>query len=276
MYNSDSINYEEALDVAVIAAHEAGIKIIENLGNIGFSMKEEAGRSDLVVVTELDREIQSDIVAKLHNWNPNIPVIGEEGTRGNLDDQEVVWHVDPVDGTRWLIRGLPFCTSMIALSIGGKVMTSVIEHPSEHDTYTAIRGVGAFRNGESISVSNRSLANAVVSFEYRPEDIEALGLHAHLRGIADATFQTLNNGYELAMVASGKIDAKVTRRPYGKAWDFAAGTLLVAEAGGFVKNHGQNDYRDGDPNFFAGSKIVYEELLRDAAFSRLLSTSLMP
>ena len=70
----------------------------------------------------------------------------------------------------------------------------------------------------------------------------------------------ISAGFEYAMVASGKLDARISLDPYGKIWDFAPGSLLVAEAGGVVANIGSKGYDYRNFNFIAANPVIYKEL----------------
>lgn len=81
------------------------------------------------------------------------------------NQKPTTWLVDPIDGTAHFIRGIPFCTTMVALIEDNQVVMSVIHDIANNDTYWAIRGQGAYRNGERIYVSDRPLKQGLVSFE---------------------------------------------------------------------------------------------------------------
>jgi len=192
------------------------------------------------------------------NFDDSIGFRGEEfGVENHAD---ITWLVDPIDGTSHFVRGIPFCTTMIALVENGTVVMSVINDFVREETYWAIRGKGAFKDGERIFVSNRPLSQAVLSFETRLENPENIESFIKVRKAAGGILSTINCGFEFTMIASGKLDARITQDPYGHDWDYAPGTLLVEEAGGIVKNHGSNNYDFTNHNYIAANPLVFKEL----------------
>lgn len=209
------------------------------------------------VVTKQDVEIEERVSTELAQVYPNISFVGEE--HGGNREASRFWIMDPIDGTQHFVRGLPFCTSMIALIENGVVTFSAIYDFVNDDMYWAERGRGAFCNGERLQVSNRTLAQGYIGYESNLEKEKNLKLYLTLRK-QTVVFQSINAGWEYAMVASGKLDARICLDPYGKDYDYAPGSLLVSEAGGIVANIGSTDYDYRNTSFIAANPAIYKDL----------------
>ena len=212
------------------------------------------------VVTKTDIEIEKLVSTELAQIYPDISFVGEEC--GGNREEERFWIMDPIDGTAHFVRGLPFCTSMIALIENGIVTFSAIYDFVNDDMYWAERGMGAFKNDERLKVSNRTLAEAYIGYESNLEREENLGLYLNLQS-RTVIFQSINSGWEYAMVASGKLDARICLDPFGKDYDYAPGSLLVSEAGGIVTNIGSAEYDYRNTNFIVANPAIHEELTSD-------------
>src|SRR3712207_4609694 len=162
-------------------------------------------------------------------------MLAEEG--GEVEGQgDVRWIVDPLDGTTNYAHGLPvFCTS-IALERDGEVILGVVHDPMAGATYTAERGSGATLNGEHIVVSDTDepiRALLATGFPYDREDMPAsLDLFGRFAMRTQSMRRLGSAALDLCYVATGRLDGYYERGI--KAWDIAAGTLILREAGGKV------------------------------------------
>ena len=255
----DDKKLQKALEVAIESAQNAGTELIQHYGKIGPESKKETGDEAGDVVTRLDRKTESFLSKKFKEFDPKIGFRGEEfGVESHAD---ITWLVDPIDGTSHFIRGLPFCTTMIALVDNGTVVLAVINDFVRKNTYWAVRGQGAFMDGKRIYVSDRPLSKAVLSFEAKLDKPENMDTYLKVRKAAGGMVHTVNCGFEFSMVASGKLDARITKDPYGYDWDYAPGSLLVEEAGGVVRNHGKKSFDYTNHDFIAANPNVYKDLI---------------
>lgn len=197
------------------------------------------------VVTETDREIERHLREEFRKLDPSIGFVGEEfgGDRSIARH----WLCDPIDGTLGFVRGLAFCTTMVSLIEDGNVVFAAIYDFVRDEMYHAQKGGGAFCNDARIKVSSRPVEESCIAYEtrFRLND----NMDRFLRMQEKTVFiKTLTAGYEMILVASGKIEGRVGFDPYGYDYDFAPGSLLVCEAGGIVSNLGKMpyDYRDTD------------------------------
>jgi myo-inositol-1(or 4)-monophosphatase len=247
--------------------YSAAIEVVRELGE---TLRKQFGKAQPVrnkgelavdVVTSLDTEVEQLLITRLKEAYPDIGFEGEEF--GVTQAAERIWLVDPIDGTAHFVRGIPFCTTMVALVDGGEVVFSVIYDFVRDDVYVAEKHRGARLNGELIRVSDRSLSNAYVAVEANLDRAENVAAYVSLRKRC-IVMETINCGFEFCLVATGKIEGRICMDPFGHDWDFAAGSLLVAEAGGVVANIGRSAYAYRDHNFLATNRAVYAQLTTGA------------
>jgi len=214
------------------------------------------------VVTRLDQEVETYLKEEFYKLDPSIGFAGEE--YGGSRDKKKLWLVDPIDGTMHYVRGIPFCTTMVALIEDGQVIFSAIYDFRNDIMYHAEKAKGAFENGKKIEVSKRDLKNSVVALETnlaKPVNVE---LRNKVREVS-MLLQTISAGYEFVLVATGKLEARICVDPFGKDYDFAPGSLLVSEAGGAVTNLGLTTYDYRNTNLIAGNKNIVESFTRGAS-----------
>jgi myo-inositol-1(or 4)-monophosphatase len=135
-----------------------------------------------------------------------------------------VWVVDPIDGTRDYIRSRPGWAVSVALVERGRAVLAVLDAPARAETWTAVLGAGAWRNGVRLRASDRTeLAGARVPADALPKADRDLAAAPKPNSIA----------LRVASVAAGEADLLATQR-WGHEWDIAAATLLANEAGAVV------------------------------------------
>lgn len=224
-------------------------------GNVQVRNNKGNGAHD--VVTEIDHAIEKMLAEELAKIDPGSAFVGEEF--GGDRSAERFYLCDPIDGTSHFVRGLPYCTTMLAKIERGEVVFSLIYDFVNDVMYRAEKGKGATANGVSIHVSDRSIEDAYVSWETHLDKPENLEIFQRLRSRV-ATFKTLSAGHEFVLVATGKIEARICFDPWGKDYDFAPGCLLVSEAGGVVGNLGERSYDYQNTNFIAANVPVFTAL----------------
>jgi myo-inositol-1(or 4)-monophosphatase len=209
------------------------------------------------VVTKLDTAVEEFTCHQLQKIYPDITFVGEEN--GGNREAERFWLMDPIDGTGHFIRGLPLCTSMLALIEEGQVTFGAVYDFLQDKMYWAQKGQGAFCDTARLQVASRTLKQSYLACE---TDLNKKENHLLFRKLQEMTvpLTSINAGWELAMVAAGKLDGRICCSPFGYDYDYAPGTLLIAEAGGVVANLGVKsfDYRNLD--FIAASPTVFAEL----------------
>lgn len=159
-------------------------------------------------------------------------------------ERHAVWVVDPIDGTSSFIGGIAEWTVSVGLVLGGEVVVGVVFNPATGETYHAVRGEGAFRDGEPIHVSHTaedavSPSLAASRAEMRRGDFAGLDARWRLTPLGSTT-------YKMMYVADGRADAFLSRGPKSE-WDLCAAALVVAEAGGRVTDASGADLRFNQP-----------------------------
>lgn len=217
------------------------------------------------IVTELDIRVENFLRDELAKPFPDIPFVGEE--TGGDRSAETKWLCDPIDGTMHYVRGLPFCTTMLALIDRDEVIFSAIYDFVRDELFHAQRGKGAFQDDEKISVSHRPIDGAFLSYETHIEKPERYQTFCKLRD-RSVMMKTCNAGWDSSRVAMGKFEARVIFDGYGKDYDFAPGSLLIDEAGGTVANLGKTTYLYTELDHIAANPYVFEALTqgKDAVF----------
>jgi myo-inositol-1(or 4)-monophosphatase len=209
------------------------------------------------VVTKVDTDVEKFLEDRLKVVDTGAGFYGEEfGHRG---DKDRFWICDPVDGTACFVRGIPVCTTMLALIEDGKVIFSAVYDFVRDELYHAELGRGAYLNGKPIQVSKRVKGEWYVAWETHLDKKENLDTFVRLRDLAGLV-KFMCSGYEQALVACGKLDARIVFDGWGKDWDYAPGTLLVSEAGGMVANIGKSTYDYKNHDFLIANREIYSAL----------------
>jgi histidinol-phosphatase len=193
-------------------------------------------KSDGTPVTDADRGAERLIRDRLEELYPDDSVLGEEED-DHIGSSSRTWIVDPIDGTKAFTRGVPLYSNLLAVVDDHGPLIGVINLPALNTTVYAGRGLGCFRDGRPVHVSDRRAPTDCVlsssGFTNWPDD--------SLLGVKRAGFQlrTWGDGYGYAMVACGAIDAMVD--PEVSLWDIAPMPVILAEAGGRFGGTDGND-----------------------------------
>ena len=196
-------------------------------------------------VSYVDKESERKIVARLKEILPDAGFITEEKTtEQKAKDANLVWVVDPLDGTTNFIHDLaPYCVC-IALRNQTDLLLGVVYEVTRKELYSAAKGMGAYLNGKPLRVSERRvLDDALVMIGY-PYNAEAwrpfcLNLTGRLYGHCASIRSNGSAEAELCYVAAGKID--VYLESFIQPWDVAAGACILREAGGRISDYDGTD-----------------------------------
>lgn len=216
------------------------------------------------IVTDADREVEALIRARLDAARPDDGFLGEESGAGS-GTSGVTWVVDPIDGTVNYAYGMPAYSVSIAAVRGvpepdsWEVLAAVVNAPALGEMFTAARGHGAWAGGNRLEVTAETSAGALLAtgFGYDPATHD--GDLATVRRVMPMARDLRRSGsaaIDLAYVAAGRLDGYFERGL--KPWDFAAGTLLVSEAGGVVSRAELGSQR---PMLIAGGVDLHARLL---------------
>jgi len=220
----------DIMRVAVSAAREAGGVLLEGYG----AAKGVRVKPDGSLVTLWDKRVERLVVRRIRGAFPSHGILAEEGSTGGRGS-EYCWVIDPLDGTHNFIRGAGHFGVSIGVTRAGEFVAGVVNLPREKELYVAELGSGAWRNGKRIHVSRfRRLDQCSLCFDssmrYAPDLMSAV-----MRDLGCRVFNLRMFGSSvrtLTSLAEGAVDAAVEfdDRP----WDFAAGVVLIREAGGAV------------------------------------------
>ncbi len=222
------------IEAALSAAREAG-EVLRK----GFGWQHSVRyKGEVDLVTEVDEQAERVIKEILLGAFPSYGMLAEEGGE-QRGEEDARWIVDPLDGTTNYAHGLPiFCVS-IALERAGELVLGVVYDPMREETYVAQCGGGATLNNEPIRVSDTDepiQALIATGFPYdRNKMPEALDLFGRFAALTRGMRRLGSTALDLCYVASGRLDGYYERGIW--AWDIAAGSLILEEAGGKVTNY---------------------------------------
>jgi histidinol-phosphatase len=189
-------------------------------------------KPDLTPVTEADRDVERAIRRILSRSRPAHAVLGEELGDDGGGGAGWRWVLDPIDGTKNYVRGIPVWATCIGLQRDGEGMVGVVSAPALGRRWWAARGEGAFADGQPIRVSAvADLADAQLGYDSVP-GFEAHGLGDGFLGLARRCWRTrgLGDFWSHVLVAEGAVEIAV--EPEVSLWDVAAVQVIVEEAGG--------------------------------------------
>jgi myo-inositol-1(or 4)-monophosphatase len=253
------------VDVAIAAAKEAGKVLLGHFGSIEPSAVVEKAKND--VVSQADGESEAVLRRVLLGAHPSDVFLGEETGLSGADASSPAWICDPLDGTANFVRGFPHFAVSIARTRGGllgPVEVGVVWDPVKNDLFAAEAGSGAFRNGARMRVAPRaSLDGAALATGFPFRQQHRIDLYLSIfreaflnsRSIRRAGSAALDLAYTAAGIFDGFFEFGLS------PWDTAAGSLLVAEAGGVVTDfEGGGTWRTRG-NLVAGSPGTHAGLL---------------
>ena len=261
------------LNAAIDVAREAGALIAE-LSTQPLEIKHKR-RFDLVTVA--DRRSEALIVGKLRQRFPDHAIVAEEG--GNhRSSSEYCWYVDPLDGTTNYAHGFPVYCVTLGLAQRGEVIAGVVYDPTRNETFIAERGAGAYLNGQRLHVSpTETLNDSLLATGFPPfasnHDLN-IQFYYRFTELSHGVRRAGSAALDLCTVAAGRFEGFWELKL--NAWDKAAGTLMVTEAGGRI-----GDVRGNPFNLLADDVLVSNGLVHDqmlAVFAEILAhrTSELP
>lgn len=250
---SDALAALERIKPTVIAV---GDMQKERLGRAELAFSRKSSQIDLV--TEVDVASEKILVDFIRKNFPGHDILAEEsGLSGGAADYR--WVIDPLDGTTNYAQGLPIFAVSVALEYKGETLLGIVNTPVTGQLFTAVRGHGAYLNGERIAVAEKSELGECVLATGFPYDIASHPVNNlnYFNSIVVKTRAVRRMGaaaYDLACVAAGKFDGywEMTLSP----WDMAAGALLVEEAGGVVRRFRQ----DRGISLMAGNPVICDKI----------------
>ncbi|MGE0609051.1 MAG: inositol monophosphatase [Pirellulales bacterium] len=238
------------------AARAGGAVLQEWAGK--FSVREK-GPADLV--TEADLASQEAVKKVVLGAFPQHGFLGEEGGYVPVEDGGYRWVVDPLDGTTNYVHGVPQYAVSVALEQGDTLLAATVFDPCSQECFTAAAGQGAWLNGRKIVPSDVTAANRSLVAVSLPPTVQRSGaeIPALVESMmaAQAIRRMGSAALNLAYVACGRFDAAWAADT--KAWDVAAGFLLIREAGGIITDLDGSRATLVRPRFLAASTAPLHE-----------------
>jgi len=247
------------LKTAVVAVKQAGPIFKKYFGCPKSVSIKHGDPHDLV--TEVDRKIETEFRKFINKKFPDHKVIGEEFGTPTLLKNDLVWIIDPIDGTTNYIQGLPMACISIGLWDNKGPLVGVVYNPILNELYTAQRGKGAFLNGRRLRVSKinkfrlayggfgwgRDIAIAIKSFPL------VISNTKKIRTLGSSTL-------EICLIARGVYDFLIQKRI--NIWDYAAAVLVLTEAGGHATDTRGLPINIGSKSILATNGKIHKEILQ--------------
>jgi histidinol-phosphatase len=228
------------------------------LGRFGADDLVVETKPDLTPVTEADRAVELALRERIAAARPPDAVIGEEfGAADGVGPRR--WIIDPIDGTKSYVRGIPTWATLIGLSVDGEDTVGVVSMPALGKRWWASAGAGAFADGRPIHVSEvDALADSQLAWS-GIEDWDAVGRLDAIVALGRACWRTrgVGDAWQYMLVAEGS--AEIALDPEVSIWDLAAIKVVIEEAGGRFTDLAGVRTADG------GSGIATNGLVHEAA-----------
>ncbi len=257
------MNQPALLNIGLMAARKGAVELEFAVKKLHKLKVEKKGSTDYV--TEVDRRVEQIIFEDIKSYYPEHNFLGEESGE-EINNSNVTWILDPIDGTTNFINGFPhYCISLCA-SVDGVPTHGVIIDPTRREEFSASKGKGAQLNGERIRVSDqKNLTDALLSCSSRstPEQnykYNLLGTFMELYKNEITIRRTGCSALDLAYIAAGRLDGF-----WGnglKPWDVAAGIVIAEEAGALLSDFHGNPKYHGSENIVCCSPKCFKPILQ--------------
>jgi len=260
-------DFSAEMDLAQRAARRAGEAILSFWRE---AQSFEYKADDKGLVTRADRSAEHAILELLQRDSPH-PVVSEESAPRKRPDA-LCWVVDPLDGTSNFARRLPFFSTTLALVEGAQIHIAVTYDPLRDLLYRARRGGGAFLGDERLVVSGIRDGRAGILFLNHGYGASDRSRFARLTRLLSGVYDIRKLGstaLELCHIAAGSAEAFLCSGD--ELWDFAAGLLLVSEAGGRVSDWHGRPWDQDTSRLFVSNGRVHEDILDRLRGTDLLS-----
>ncbi len=261
---------EEYFSVARQAAKAAGSLIQENWQKT----KKVRYKSAIDLVTTIDREAEERIVRILHEHFPDHSILAEEETAIVGSQNGYRWIIDPLDGTTNFAHAYPHFSVSIALERENEIILGLVYDPLREENFEAAKGQGAFLNGKAIRTSNvAELDKALLATGFPYDRRERADYYlAFLRAYLVRSQCIRRNGsaaLDLCYLACGRIDGFWECKLH--AWDTAAASVIVQEAGGSLSDFSGNEFSIWSEETLASNGLIHTEMVRVAMGAKTLT-----
>lgn len=251
------------LKSTLLKATQAGAKVLQEYFNGTFTISHKSTVNDLV--TEADKKAEAAIIQAIQADYPDHQILSEE-IGAISTGSSVKWIIDPIDGTVNFAHGIPICCVSIGVEQDGEMILGAVYNPLMNELFFAQKGFGATLNDRRISVSSKpGIANAclVTGFAYQYEQSAMKPLAVLERFITRGLpVRRLGSAaIDLCWVAAGRFDG--FWEGHLNAWDSAAGSLIVQEAGGKVTDFSGKAYSPYQKQIVATNGLIHDDLLKE-------------
>lgn len=215
-------------------------------------------------VTKVDFAVQEYMRTELKKLTPDVLLLAEEQKNDNLDPAKSYWILDPIDGTTNLIHDYRMSAVSLGLFDNGQIVFGVVYNPFSEETFHAVQGEGAYLNGRPIHVSHREdFGTCIISLGSTPyEKDKADMLFPIFQRVFTRTAdfrRSASAALDLCYTAVGRIDGYLEFNI--KPWDYAAGALIVEEAGGVITDwEGKPLHYLQNANVITATPEIHEQL----------------
>jgi myo-inositol-1(or 4)-monophosphatase len=252
-----------ALNVMTTAARKAGRKLTRDFGEVENLQISFKGPADFV--TAADQRTERMLIEELSKARPGYNFLVEEQGVIEGPDKSHRFIIDPLDGTTNFLHGIPHFAISIALEREGQLVSAVIHNPVTDEMYTAEKGHGAYLNDKRLRVANRkhlkeSLFATGIPFLGKEGHESFLNELSTVMGLCSGVRRFGSASLDLAYVAAGRYDGFWERGL--RAWDIAAGILIVREAGGMVSDLGGGTRTLETGDILAANETIHPQLLK--------------
>ena len=243
--------------IGIEAARKAGEVLVDNFNkNHKISTK-----PDGTLVTDIDLRAEEEIMKTIKRKFPEDEILSEENVYP-AKGAHYRWIIDPLDGTHNYIRGVNIVGTSIALEFNKEIVVGIIHMPFTKELYFASKGGGSYLNDRRIYVSKKSLRETTLIYDSNIINEQSEVMISHLKKLKNNVFIMRMFGStarSLSYIAEGKADLEIEYTD--KIWDFAAGAILVEEAGGKFTNHKGNRWNIDITDYIASNGFIHDEIL---------------
>ncbi len=255
--------------IATLAALKAGDLLKKGFGTVITDVTTKEGRHNFV--THWDKKAEECILGMIKTHFPEHSFLAEESGVSEQVEEGIKWIIDPLDGTINFMHSIPMFSVSIAASSQEEVLTGVVYNPMTHELFVAEKENGAYLNGNRLRVTETNILDSAICATGFPYNVHENPLRCldHFRNFAKMGVPLRRIGsaaLDIAYVAAGRFDGfwEVSLHP----WDYAAGKLLVEEAGGTITDF------SGEPQkkLQAGPLIATNGILHDQVLNNIKAT----
>lgn len=244
-------------DTAIKAAVEAGRFLKDNFGKV----TQIKAKENETFVTDIDLKTDEIITAHIKKSLKEDNIISEEKPMPELK-AEYSWIIDPLDGTHNYIHNIDIFGVSIGVACGKEGVIGVIYMPVADELYVGVKGQGATLNNHKITVSDRDISRATMIFDssvkYKKDP-----MLADLKDLSGRVFNIRMFGStarSLSYIAEGKAEVEIEYND--QVWDFAAGLVLVEEAGGRSTDLEGNPWNIDTAGYIASNNLIHNEIVK--------------